>query len=385
MLTKTLLKNTRISSTVINTFSKTNFSNTSISNNNLISNLNTTSKLSQTKVTNNQNYTNNSIQNEAYSNYYKEQTSNNWGKALIIGTATAVAVLSTYQNINAETANWKQVRQEIVDLLDSKESQEYEDGSYGPILVRLAWHASGTYDCLNPNVVKGGSNGATMRFCPESAHGANAGLIIARDILEPIKQRHPEISYADLWTLAGCVAIEELGGPHIEWKAGRTDAPSGKSCPPDGRLPDAARGADHIRAIFYRMGFNDRETVALIGCHVLGRCHTSRSGFDGPWTRSPITFSNDFFVQLKEVNWSERTWNGPRQFQDPNDEIMMLPTDIALIEDPEFKKYVDLYAADEEAFFKDFASAFKKLMELGVFDSGKCCGNSHPLVSKLFD
>lgn len=56
-----------------------------------------------------------------------------------------------------------------------------------------------------------------------------------------------------------------------------------ENCTPDGRLPDADKGADHIRNIFYRMGFNDEEIVALSGAHALGRCHTDRSGFDGPW------------------------------------------------------------------------------------------------------
>jgi catalase (peroxidase I) len=50
------------------------------------------------------------------------------------------------------------------------------------------------------------------RFSPESDHGANAGLAVARDLLEPIKAAHPWISYADLWTLAGAVAIEAMGG-----------------------------------------------------------------------------------------------------------------------------------------------------------------------------
>jgi cytochrome c peroxidase len=52
----------------------------------------------------------------------------------------------------------------------------------------------------------------------------------------------------------------------------------------DGRLPDASQGARHIRDVFGRMGFNDQEMVSLIGAHAVGRCHTDRSGFDGPWT-----------------------------------------------------------------------------------------------------
>ena len=55
-----------------------------------------------------------------------------------------------------------------------------------------------------------------------------AGLGEARKRLEKIKQKFPGISYADLWTLAGVVAIEEMGGPKIKWRPGRTDAASGK-------------------------------------------------------------------------------------------------------------------------------------------------------------
>lgn len=54
------------------------------------------------------------------------------------------------------------------------------------VLVRLAWHASGTYD---KDTKTGGSNGATMRFAPESDHGANAGLKTARELLEPVKRK----------------------------------------------------------------------------------------------------------------------------------------------------------------------------------------------------
>lgn len=75
-------------------------------------------------------------------------------------------------------------------------------------------------------------------------------------------------------------------GPTIPWQPGRTDADSGGACPPDGRLPDASLGAAHIRDVFGRMGFNDREMVALSGAHTLGRCHADRSGFvGGPLTR----------------------------------------------------------------------------------------------------
>ncbi len=54
---------------------------------------------------------------------------------------------------------------------------------------------------------------------------------------------------------------------------GRVDQTDGTKCPPNGRLPDASQGAQHLRDVFYRMGFNDQEIVALSGAHTLGRCH----------------------------------------------------------------------------------------------------------------
>jgi cytochrome c peroxidase len=84
----------------------------------------------------------------------------------------------------------------------------YDDGSYGPVLLRLAWHSSGTFSEKDHS---GGSNGGTMRFKAESSHAANNGLQIARDLLEEkIKSKYPDISYGDLYTLGGVVAVQEL-------------------------------------------------------------------------------------------------------------------------------------------------------------------------------
>lgn len=93
---------------------------------------------------------------------------------------------------------------------------------------------------------------ALAGFAPESKHAANNGLAIARDLMEKIHAKYPEISYGDLWTLAGVCAVQELGGPTVPWRAGREDAFE-TSCTPDGRLPDAGKKQDHIRDIFYRM------------------------------------------------------------------------------------------------------------------------------------
>jgi len=86
--------------------------------------------------------------------------------------------------------DYQKVYNEVAARLEEKD--DYDDGSYGPVLVRLAWHASGTYD---KETGTGGSNGATMRFAPEGDHGANAGLKAARDFLEPVKRKWGRDSY----------------------------------------------------------------------------------------------------------------------------------------------------------------------------------------------
>ncbi|KAI0888258.1 heme peroxidase [Annulohypoxylon maeteangense] len=257
----------------------------------------------------------------------------------------------------------------------------YDDGSAGPVLVRLAWHASGTYDAASDT---GGSQGAGMRWEAEGGDPANAGLQHARAFLEPVKQRFPWLTYADLWTLAAVVAIAEMGGPEIEWKGGRSDFENERDerVPPRGRLPDGARGAGHLRDVFYRMGFGDREIVALSGAHNLGRCHGDRSGFEGKWVNNPTRFSNQYFRLLlaNEREWRRKTLgNGVVQFvyeeaeEDGEEEegekmegLMMLPTDMSLLSDSEFRPWVERYARDKELFFDDFAKVFAKLLELGI-------------------
>ncbi|TFY62568.1 hypothetical protein EVJ58_g3782 [Rhodofomes roseus] len=233
--------------------------------------------------------------------------------------------------------------------------EDYEkDGSYGPVLVRLAWHASGTYDKESGT---GGSNYATMRFEPEALHGANAGLHIARGIMEGIKQEFPWISYGDLWTLGGVCAIQEMGGPKIPWAP-----PAALTASRTRRRPMAV-----CLTIFYRMGFNDQEIVALSGAHALGRCHRDRSGFEGPWTFSPVTVSNEYYRLLLDEKWIWRKWDGPKQLQDKSTKsLMMLPSDYALVQDKSFKKYVNTYAKDQDKWFEDFSKVISTLFELGV-------------------
>ncbi|EPE08941.1 cytochrome c peroxidase [Ophiostoma piceae UAMH 11346] len=257
------------------------------------------------------------------------------------------------------------VREDILALL---KQPDYDDGSAGPVLVRLAWHSAGTYD---KDTDTGGSNGAGMRYPYEGEDPANAGLEHARLFLEVVKKKHPWITYSDLWTLAGVVAVKAMGGPDVPWQGGRTDFVDDSKLPPRGRLPDAAQGADHLRHIFNRMGFNDQEIVALSGAHNLGRCHIDRSGFDGAWVNSPTRFSNQYFRLIRNLEWKPKVLtNGVKQFtyydEDTETELMMLPTDLAINQDPSMEPWVAAYAEDKDRFYADFAAVFGKLLELGI-------------------
>ncbi|PSS12097.1 L-ascorbate peroxidase 3, peroxisomal like [Actinidia chinensis var. chinensis] len=198
-----------------------------------------------------------------------------------------------------------------------------------PIMLRLAWHDAGTYDV---NTKTGGPNGS-IRNEEEYSHGSNNGLKIAIDFC------------------AGVVAVEVTGGPTINFVPGRKDS---KISPKEGRLPNATKGVPHLKDIFYRMGLSDKDIVALSGGHTLGRAHAERSGFDGPWTQEPLKFDNSYFVEL---------------LKGESKGLLKLPTDVALLDDPEFRHYVELYAKDEDAFFRDYALSHKKLSELGFTPS----------------
>ncbi|KAL6634174.1 hypothetical protein ACP70R_026845 [Stipagrostis hirtigluma subsp. patula] len=261
----------------------------------------------------------------------------------------------------SDAAQLKSAREDIKELFKTTYCH--------PIMVRLGWHDSGTYDKnIEEWPQRGGADGS-LRFDPELSHGANAGLINALKLIQPIKDKYPGITYADLFQLASATAIEEAGGPKIPMKYGRVDVTAPEQCPPEGRLPDAGPRdpAEHLREVFYRMGLDDKEIVALSGAHTLGRSRPDRSGWgkpetkytkDGPgepggqsWTVEWLKFDNSYFKDIKE-----------RRDQD----LLVLPTDAALFEDPAFKVYAEKYAEDQEAFFKDYAEAHAKLSNLGA-------------------
>eukprot|EP00529_Nitzschia_sp_RCC80_P029791 CAMPEP_0113454324 /NCGR_PEP_ID=MMETSP0014_2-20120614/7804_1 /TAXON_ID=2857 /ORGANISM="Nitzschia sp." /LENGTH=316 /DNA_ID=CAMNT_0000345725 /DNA_START=220 /DNA_END=1167 /DNA_ORIENTATION=+ /assembly_acc=CAM_ASM_000159 len=285
-----------------------------------------------------------------------------------------VALYSLHDAHAKEAVDMNQVRGAIMKIVEDDEEKRADGTSLKGTFIRLAWHCCGTYQASDSS---GGSNGARMRFNPEASYGNNAGLDKARAVLEPVKQQFPDLTYADLYTYAGVVAVEESGGPKIPYKTGREDYTDGSTSDPNDRLPNADYGGrkkdvTNIRRVFNRMGFSDQEIVALLGAHAMGRCHTDRSGFWGPWTNAETTFSNEYYRLLLEERWSPKMshngkpWTGPDQFEDSTGQLMMLPTDIMLVAEPDFKKWVEVYAKDEDKFFQDFAAAFAKLLSLGA-------------------
>lgn len=194
----------------------------------------------------------------------------------------------------------------------------------------------------------------TIRFGQELAHGANAGLQIAVNLLQPIKEQFPDLTYADFYELAGVVAVEVTGGPTVPFHPGRKDH---ETVPVEGRLPDATKGIDHLRCVFTKqMGLTDKDIVTLSGAHTLGRCHKDRSGFEGAWTPNPLQFDNSYFKVLLEGE---------------KDGLIMLPSDKALLTDPKTRELVELYAKNEDKFFEDYAESHEKLSELGFAEAGQ--------------
>lgn len=239
--------------------------------------------------------------------------------ASALGDPEGVKAESFLQALSqARAVDYDAVRADIVKIM---ENPEYDDGSYAPLLIRLAFHAAGNYDITDKS---GGSNGATMRFPVEANDPDNAGLDLARLLLEPIKAKYPWISNADLWVLSAYVAIEQTGGPHIEFTPGRVDASSEARAIPPGKLPQPEMGlpeggvdvdeegrligwevlSEKVKGYFARMGFNEKEGVALLcGGHLYGRCHPERSGYAGAWVENPLYFSNEYAADMVGDEW----------------------------------------------------------------------------------
>ncbi|KNA18298.1 hypothetical protein SOVF_072210 [Spinacia oleracea] len=222
------------------------------------------------------------------------------------------------------------------------------DKQFAPILLRLAFHDAGTYDAKTKT---GGPNGSIRN---ELSNPPNNGVKNAIDFCEQVKVKYPKVTYADLYQLAGMVAVEVTGGPIIPFVSGRPDAPNEQD---SGALPNPNGGSNHLKDIFYRMGLNNRDIVVLSGAHTLGRAHKDRSGFDGPFTEQPLKFDNSYYVNLRKPDIPG---------------LVKFPSDKVLAEDPDFRRYVQLYAKDEKVFFAHYAESHKKMSELGFHPRAPC-------------
>ncbi|WP_067893740.1 catalase/peroxidase HPI [Nocardia vaccinii] len=209
-----------------------------------------------------------------------------------------------------KTLDLAAVKQDIVDVMHTSQDWWPADfGHYGPLFVRMAWHAAGTY---RVNDGRGGAGAGMQRFAPLNSWPDNASLDKARRLLWPVKKKYGKnLSWADLIVYAGNVALEDMGFQTFGFGGGREDQwepeedvywgperiwlgderytgerdlenplaavqmgliyvnPEG----PNGN-PDPQRAAVDIRETFARMAMNDVETAALIvGGHTFGKTH----------------------------------------------------------------------------------------------------------------
>ena len=219
-----------------------------------------------------------------------------------------------------ETLDLASVKKDLAEMMTKSQDWWPADfGNYGPLLIRMAWHAAGTYRVGDG---RGGAGSAQQRFPPINSWPDNVNLDKARRLLWPIKQKYGrKISWGDLMILSGNVALETMGfrtfgfgggridvyepdqsvywGPEGEWLddrryTGDRDLENPLAAVQMGLIyvnpegpngnPDPVAAAKDIRETFARMAMNNEETVALIaGGHSFGKTHGAASPtFVGP-------------------------------------------------------------------------------------------------------
>ncbi len=214
-----------------------------------------------------------------------------------------------------KTLDFAGLKQDLKDLMtNSQEWWPADWGHYGGLMVRMSWHAAGTYRIADG---RGGAGTGNLRFAPLNSWPDNANLDKARRLLWPIKKKYGnKLSWADLLAYAGTVAYESMGlktfgfafgrediwhpekdtywGSEKEWlkpsteEGGRYSGMRDLENPlaavmmgliyvnPEGvdGNPDPLKTAHDMRVTFERMAMNDEETVALAaGGHTVGKCH----------------------------------------------------------------------------------------------------------------
>lgn len=335
------------------------------------------------------------------------------------------------------------VRAEIEKVLVT--SQDFfpaDFGNYAGLMIRLAWHCSGSYRASDG---RGGCDGGRIRFDPELNWDDNANLNQALKLLEPVKAKFgSKLSWGDLIVLAGNTAISSTGGPILGFCGGRIDDADGsnslklgpspeqeaiapcKSIDQDGKCQSplgpttvgliyvnpagpigkegdtVASGAD-IREAFSRMGFNDTETVALVGGgHAYGKCHgacsdppcgtgigpdTFTSGFEGQWTSTPTVWSNEYFHNMFDFNWTLQTGPGGNIQYAPDtttrsssalSRVLMLTADLGLRDDPAYRPISESFKNDITVLENAFQHAWYRLTTADMGPVSRCIGDEVP-------
>ncbi len=224
-----------------------------------------------------------------------------------------------------KSIDYESLKADLLALMTDSQSWWPADwGTYAGLMVRMAWHAAGTYRVSDG---RGGANTGNQRFAPLNSWPDNGNLDKARRLLWPIKKKYGDaLSWADLYILAGNMAYESVGlkpfgfafgrediwhpekdiywGTEKEWLApsderyASVDKPDTMENPlaavqmgliyvnPEGvnGVPDPLKTAAQVRETFARMAMNDEETVALAaGGHTIGKCHgNGDAGLLGP-------------------------------------------------------------------------------------------------------
>jgi catalase-peroxidase len=215
-----------------------------------------------------------------------------------------------------KTLDLDALKRDLIELMTTSQDWWPADyGHYGPLFIRMTWHAAGTYRIADG---RGGGGQGAQRFAPLNSWPDNANLDKARRLLWPIKQKYGrKLSWADLLVYAGNVAMESMGfktfgfgfgrpdiwepeeifwGPEDTWLGDERHGGDGAIQGPfgadhmgliyvnpegPGGNPDPLLAAKYIRETFRRMAMNDEETVALIiGGHTFGKTHGAASALE---------------------------------------------------------------------------------------------------------